>query len=221
MKRHAWLVALVLLAALNAGCVTRRYVITSDPPGANVYRNGQLIGATPVEEQFVYYGKYHFVLVKDGYEPFDEVREVAAPWYEYPGLDFVFENLVAFTLRDVHRIHYVLQPLRTVRHDDVRQAAEVLRARGKLIPSKPAAPKPDVGTPAVRPPIPPTPRILPPGQPVPPAGPAASALPASSPRRGTEEPPPDPPPSRSDDEPGVRGGAPLGPSAPINPPSSR
>src|SRR5262249_57214469 len=109
MKRSAWLIVALALAGLAAnGCVTRRYVITSDPPGAMVYRNGQPIGATPVEESFVYYGKYHFRLVADGKQPQDVVVDFDSPWYEYPGVDFIFENLVPCQFRDVHPVHVCL-----------------------------------------------------------------------------------------------------------------
>jgi hypothetical protein len=161
MKRSAWLAA-ALLASSGAGCVTRTYVISSDPPGAVVYRNGErLPGATPLEENFVYYGKYHFRLVKDGYEPLDVDQEVPAPWYEYPPLDAVSEILNPFKLRDVHRFHYVLQPAQPVRPDDVRSRAEQLRGQGQQIGPPRAVPG---GPPkAVPPPAPPPVSGLPPG----------------------------------------------------------
>ena len=40
MKRYACVATVVVLATLNLGCVERRFVITSEPPGALVYRNG-------------------------------------------------------------------------------------------------------------------------------------------------------------------------------------
>src|SRR5262245_28163923 len=116
MKRCAWLAAL-LVAGLSAGCVSRRYVLSSDPPGAVVYRDGQPIGATPVEEPFTYYGTYSFRLVKDGYEPLDVCPELETPWYQIPGIDFISENLLLYKFRDVQRFHYQLQPLQQVRPD--------------------------------------------------------------------------------------------------------
>src|SRR5262245_61309836 len=101
MKRCAWLALAVILGGSAAGCVTRRYVITSDPLGAIVYRDGQPIGATPVEQPFLYYGKYHFRLVKDGKQPLDVEVELCPPWYQWPGIDFVAENLIPCAFRDV------------------------------------------------------------------------------------------------------------------------
>ena len=71
----------LLAAGLSSGCVTRRMMITSDPPGAQVYVDGQPIGATPVERPFVYYGKYRYRLVKDCYQPLD-VEPQSGEWHE-------------------------------------------------------------------------------------------------------------------------------------------
>src|SRR5215831_19346560 len=101
MSRSALLALALANSLLPAGCVTRRFVITSDPPGAIVFRDGQPIGATPVEQAFLYYGKYRFRLVKDGYQPLDVEPELCAPWYEWPGLDFVSENIIPYHFRDV------------------------------------------------------------------------------------------------------------------------
>ena len=137
------------------GCVTRRYLITSDPPGAVVYRDGQPIGATPVEEPFLYYGKYRFRLVKDGYAPLDVTPELCMPWYEFPGVDFVSENLIPYPFRDVKCLHFQLQPLESVRTDEVRSRADVLRSRGASIQTPPgteSAPKIQPTAPAPAPP---------------------------------------------------------------------
>jgi hypothetical protein len=137
MKRNAGLLALLLLAGLSPGCVTRRFVITSDPMGAMVYKDGQPIGPTPVEQYFVYYGKYKFRLVKDGYEPLDVEADVATPWYEIPGLDFFSENVCPYKYWDVQRFHYQLTPQQAVRPDDVRRRGQELRDRGKAIGTPP------------------------------------------------------------------------------------
>lgn len=137
MVRNHLAIGALILAGLSCGCVTRRYVITSDPPGAIVYRDGQPIGATPVEEPFTYYGKYRFRLVKDGYQPLDVTPTLATPWYQYPGVDFVAENMIPYTYRDVQPLHFQLQPMETMRQDDIRARAEELRARGSTIQAPP------------------------------------------------------------------------------------
>jgi hypothetical protein len=150
MKPTAGLWALLLLTTgLNAGCVERRYTIYSDPPGAIVYRNGQQLGPTPVDDSYVYYGKYHFVLVKEGYETLVVDQNISTPWYEYPPLDFVSESLVPCKLRDVRTFTYTLQPLQAPRHDEVLQRGTTLRDRGKTIGDQP--PEPPANTPPIEP----------------------------------------------------------------------
>src|SRR5438552_2043296 len=127
MRRGAALWTVLLLAAgLTTGCVERRYVMTSEPPGALVYRDGRPIGVTPVDDSFVYYGKYHFTLVKDGFETLQVEEDFTTPWYEYAPLDFVSENIWPFKVRDVRRPSYQLQPLRQVQADDVLSRANDL-----------------------------------------------------------------------------------------------
>jgi hypothetical protein len=159
MRRTACvLLALVLVGP--AGCVTRRFVITSDPPGAMVYRDGQPIGPTPVEQPFVYYGKYRFRLVADGHAPLDVEPELVAPWYELPGIDFVTENLTPFTFRDVQVLKFTLAPLEPVRPDDVQRRAEELQAKGRSIvvpPSQSTAPPRPPRTAPITAPGPPAP----------------------------------------------------------------
>jgi hypothetical protein len=168
--RNTTLVAL-LLAGLSAGCVTRRYVITSDPPGAMVFRDGQPIGITPVEEEFVYYGFHDFRLVKDGYQTLDEHVNIPAPWYEWPGIDFISENVVIQKIHDIHRLCFRLVPLEQVRHDDIRRAAEDLRQRGKALQPRPAPPDPR------RPAVPGGPLVPAPGAVPPPGAPLPPPLP--------------------------------------------
>jgi hypothetical protein len=152
MMRTAWLGAALLVATTSTGCVERRYVVTSDPPGALVFRNGVPLGPTPVDDFFVYYGDYELTLVKDGYETLRAKVKIDSPWYEYPGLDFISENIFPYTIRDIReggQFHFTLQPLQAVRPDDVLKRAAELRARGATI-------KPD-GPAEVPPPIPLTP----------------------------------------------------------------
>jgi len=129
MKRNAWLWAILLVAGASAGCVTRKYTINSDPQGATVYRNGQMIGSTPVDDYFVYYGKYQFTLVKEGFEPLTVEQKIGAPWYEIPGIDFFSENVYPCKVRDHRVFNYGLQPMLAVRPDDILQRSNDLRAR--------------------------------------------------------------------------------------------
>ena len=158
MKPNMGLWASLTAAALCTGCVEQRYVISSDPAGAAVYRDGNLIGYTPVDDTFVYYGKYHFTLVKDGYETLQVDQSMDYPIYEFPGLDFVSEVLYPFNLRDVHRFSYQMRELQLPGKDEVLNRGQQLRDRGKHLleqnppvpraPASVAAPVPSLGAPA-------------------------------------------------------------------------
>jgi hypothetical protein len=172
MKQYTWLLGVMACAAGLTGCVDRRYVITSDPPGAVVYKNGQPLGATPVDDHFTYYGKYEFVLVKDGYETTKRVEEIPTPWYQYFPIDFFAENLWPSRIVDVHRFHVEMKPAAAVRTDVLLDQAQNLRNRGHAI----APPEATAATPP--PPAPPLPAE---GTSLPPPGPPPSApLPAVS-----------------------------------------
>ncbi len=163
-ERHVPCWSLLLLAGMTCpfagGCVYPQLVITSDPPGAVVQIDGKTIGATPVDYPFTYYGTHHIVLLRDGFQTQIVQQPVPAPWYEVIGLDFVSENLLPFTVRDVRRFHYTMQPLQFAPPEAVLERSGELRLRGQGIGVPPAAPVPVLGAPV-------------PGQPNPGAGPAA------------------------------------------------
>ena len=162
MKRNHWLWAALAVGALSAGCVDQRYLITSDPPGAAVFRNGVPIGFTPVDDRFVYYGNYHFTLVKDGYETLQIDQNVPPPWYEYPPLDFVSEVLNPFQLRDLHEFNYQMRPAEPPSKDDVLRSGQQLRQRGEALVGQ--EPPPDApAVPPLGPPLPAAPPM--PGSP--------------------------------------------------------
>src|SRR5262249_15715254 len=122
------------------GCVERRYVVTTDPPGAVVLRNDQPIGASPADDHFTYYGKYHFTLIKEGYETLQVIQPIRAPWYEYFPLDFISENLIPWSIVDVRRFHYGLEPRRMPTPDQLLNQAQPLRGRGQEL--QPLTPPP-------------------------------------------------------------------------------
>ncbi|HZZ82545.1 MAG TPA: hypothetical protein VFE62_28865 [Gemmataceae bacterium] len=148
------LAGLFLLAGVN-GCVERRMVIITEPypdaVNAIVYdEKDQPIGGSPVDKPFTYYGKYRFRIVKDGFDTLDVEQRVRAPWYELPGLDFISENLIPWTIRDVRYFTYVLQPMPIRPPDQTLREGETLRIYGKGI---------GVQTPELNGPIPPPPLL--------------------------------------------------------------
>lgn len=136
-----WFLGAALVVAPLGGCVERRYVVTSDPPGAVVLRNNQHIGPTPADDHFTYYGNYHFTLIKDGYATLQVNQEFRSPWFEYFPLDFFAENVVPWRIEDVRRFHYKLEPVRMPNPNEVINEGQSLRNRGKAI-GAPAAPGP-------------------------------------------------------------------------------
>lgn len=99
--------ASLTLAALATGCAQRTLDITSDPPGALVYLNGQEVGRTPMRYDFKWYGDYDVALRRDGYETLKTHRKLAAPLYEVPPIDLAAEMLGA---KDVREWNFVLTP---------------------------------------------------------------------------------------------------------------
>jgi hypothetical protein len=143
MRRSACLLAALLAALPLGGCVERSFVVESNPPGAFVLVNNQPLASTPADGSWVYYGKYHFTLMKEGYETLHVEQEIDSPWYEYFPLDFFVENLWPYKVTDRRRFRYDLTPLQVPNTDDVLRRAEDLRNHGlSLLPpgAAPAAP---------------------------------------------------------------------------------
>jgi hypothetical protein len=167
-----WISGLVGLALGSglSGCVERSYLITTEPAGAVVYENDHPIGAAPKDRPFTYYGKYRFTLVADSGQTAVVDEYIKPPFYEYPLLDFISENVLPFTIRDKRHFHYVLPPMPIVPPDQVRAAGEALRRKGQdigvpLPPTVPPAPAPAaVPLPAGTAPLPAAPAAgIPPG----------------------------------------------------------
>lgn len=161
MGRLGRTAGLALAAVLASGCVERRFVITSDPPGALVLHNGRPIGATPADDHFVYYGNHHFTVIKDGYATLQQDVCVRTPWYQYVPIDFVSEALVPWHIEDVRRYHFTLQPLPGVNTNALLEQGEALRREGQGI-GPPPPPPPAAGAPAAPAPVPPPPPSAPP-----------------------------------------------------------
>ena len=129
-------VALVALMVLP-GCVRRRLMVRSNPPGAMVYVDNQLIGTTPCATDFVYYGTREVRLVKAGYETYTVNQPIPAPWYQIPPIDFVSENLTWRKIQDFRTVTYDLKPQTIVPTEQLLGRAEELRRstlQGVILP---------------------------------------------------------------------------------------
>jgi hypothetical protein len=137
------MLVLVVVASLGVcGCVQRRFLVESDPPGAFVYLNGQLLGATPCETPFVYYGAYDLVLVKDGFKTMKVRQDIRPPWYERFPVDFFSENLYPGHLQDNRAFRFQLEPVPQPDPNELLMRAGQLRERGQAVPSSSPAPDP-------------------------------------------------------------------------------
>ncbi len=109
--------------------VRRRITIKTTPPGALVYIDDQEIGVTPVSTSFTYYGTRKIQIVKDGYETVTVLREIKAPWYQIPGIDFVTENLMRREFRDERLLQFKLVPLRIRTTEELIRRGQELKQR--------------------------------------------------------------------------------------------
>ncbi len=176
MHRRAFTAVLAAgLVALSTGCVERRFVVESNPPGAMVFINNVPYGPTPVDIPFLYYGNYDVQLVKDGFQTKTVKQMVKVPFYERSGIDFFSEVLLPVQLTDIRPLYYELDPIVPPNLDQLKIDADDLRRQGKALPP-PMYPDLDKGKdakskrqpPAPRPPTDSTFPVLPRESPEPP-----------------------------------------------------
>jgi hypothetical protein len=140
MGRAARIVSALLVVSGLAGCVERRMLIVSDPPGATAIVNGQNIGPTPASMPFTFYGKYDVTLVRDGYQTKTYFAQLHRPWFEFFPIDFFAENLWPYHLQDDRTLQFTMEPMTQLRSEDVISDANTLRERAKTIQSPPSGP---------------------------------------------------------------------------------
>lgn len=112
MTRLLRLTLLLAVFATVFGCAERRIYVTSQPEGATVIINDVNVGQTPVEVDFLYYGRYDVRLSKDGYEPILTSERIKAPLWDWPGLDVVAAAVPGKEKKEVYW-HYELTPAET------------------------------------------------------------------------------------------------------------
>ncbi len=130
--RPRWIVIAAFVSVALGGCVQRRMMIRSNPPGALVYVDDYEIGTTPVSHNFTYYGTREIRLVKDGYETLTVKQPIPAPWFQVPPLDFVTDNLLPAEIRDERAVTYNLSPQVIVPTDSLMARADSLRQDANL-----------------------------------------------------------------------------------------
>ena len=128
-RRGSLLLLLGLLAC--GGCVRRRLLVRTNPPGATVSVDNQIIGTSPAASSFVYYGTREIRIEKDGFRTETIRREIEPPWYQYPGLDFISETLWPGELRDQRIIDVELVPKTIPATENVLERADALRSQSR------------------------------------------------------------------------------------------
>lgn len=138
MRNALRILLLIAMLAPETGCVRRRLNVRTNPPGALVYVDNQQIGTTPCSVDFTYYGTREIRLIKPGYETLTVNQPIPTPWYEYPPIDFISENLVATKIRDNRTVTYDLAPQIIVPPQQLVDRASQLRQEALQYPVTPA-----------------------------------------------------------------------------------
>ncbi len=104
--------AFATLLALGAtACRAQKTLtVTSDPPGAEVRLDRELVGVTPVTVPFLYYGVRRLTLAKAGYLTRSERIEIDGPWYGHFPYDLLSEIVFPVGWDDDHFVHWKLEP---------------------------------------------------------------------------------------------------------------
>jgi hypothetical protein len=96
-----------------------------------VYVDDQEVGVTPVSTPFIYYGTRKIQIFAEGFEPLTVKQPLPAPWYQVPPLDFFFDNLWPWELRDERIVQFDLQPQLIVPNEQLIERAEMLRTNSQ------------------------------------------------------------------------------------------
>ena len=87
----------------------RKLTLTSEPSGALVYMNDREVGRTPIETDFIWYGKYDVQVRKEGYVTFNKPQRLKTPWWQIPPIDLLAE-MAPWHPTDRQALHFVLKP---------------------------------------------------------------------------------------------------------------
>jgi hypothetical protein len=109
--RGGWALFTFLLPLGLGGCVERWLNIKSEPPGAEVFLDGALIGKTPLRTPFEYYGDREITIRLEKYETVRKIEGVHAPWWQIFPFDFVTDVMLPFHFEDEREFSYTLVPL--------------------------------------------------------------------------------------------------------------
>ncbi len=97
--------AWIALAALCGACrTTRTLEVESDPPGALVRLDEEVIGRTPLVHSFVHGGQRRLSLYLPGFRTWSRRVDLEMPWYDRFPLDILTEVILPLGLH--HRFPF-------------------------------------------------------------------------------------------------------------------
>lgn len=133
LTRNGLTAILLCIAALSqAGCVSRRLMVQSNPPGAMVLLEGKEIGLTPTGVDFTYYGTRELTLIKDGYETKTQLVPIRAPWYQWPVIEFFSDNFLPGRVTDRRSVQFEMEPKRMVPNQELLNRGQSLRNEAQI-----------------------------------------------------------------------------------------
>jgi hypothetical protein len=159
-RRSLFVLMLAACVASEYGCAAKReLVVVSDPPGALVRMDENVVGTTPYTTRFDAYGTRRITLYHIGYRTLSSVEEIDPPWYGRFPFDVLSEVLIPVGWHDRHELEFRMVPesgtVTAPDLDTVLKRAEALRLaeptgprpvlparRIEVPPPEPSKPKP-------------------------------------------------------------------------------
>jgi len=121
----------------SVGCVQRRLVVRSQPEGALVTIDNQIVGQTPVSVPFVYSGTRQIRLEREGYQTVNVKERIRPKWYDTFPISFFSNHFAMREIRDTRVLDFQLEPKTNVEENQLLDRANELRInsqRGTLTP---------------------------------------------------------------------------------------
>lgn len=131
MGRLPVLLLAVAAASSLGGCVERLISVKTEPPGATVYLDDQVVGKTPCDVTYAWYGTRRLVVEKWHYQSVNQMIDLNVPWWQIFPLDFLTDIVIPIKICDRVEVSYVLEkaPVNREEFDDVRKRAAELREK--------------------------------------------------------------------------------------------
>lgn len=128
MTRTAILAGAMIGLLLTTGCVQRRLLVQSQPEGALVSVDRQVVGHTPVSVPFTYYGTREIELQKDGYQTTRVKQRIRPPAWQWFPVSFFTDNLGLKERRDVRVLDFTMAPKEPVLENQLLDRGNQLRS---------------------------------------------------------------------------------------------